>query len=85
VEQVFHSGSEEVTTCLRGRDYKPWHSILFDATGSQIQVVVRLFGYLVWRIKLLNVGPGELPSIGCRLDLSSGEHFLKVFEEPGVS
>ncbi len=99
-EQVFHPGLEDVRTCLEryeplpasivieglsARNYSPFHSILFDTTGSRSQVVVRLFGKLVWRVRFLNVGTGELPSIGYRLDLSSGEHRLMVFDRAGVS
>jgi hypothetical protein len=39
---------------------------------------VRLFGYLVWRVRFLNVGTRGFPSIGYRLDLKNGKHSLAI-------
>ena len=43
---------------------------------STIRIVIRLFGFLVWRVHFVDIGSRSLPNIGYRLDLGTGKHYL---------
>jgi len=43
---------------LRGKEYKPFHGIVFEGNNPTVQVQIRLFGWLAYRVKFFGLAVG---------------------------